>query len=166
MSGPRRPHPPKQPLDCHDRALGLLAVRPRTRREMQARLLRAGFGADDVEDVLARLEAVGLLDDERFAREYAEHAVMVRRAGRRAIASSLLTRGVAPDVVQRAVEVFGEDEESRARDLARARAVRLSGLDPAASFRRLVAFLIRRGYDAGLARRVAREALGVTAAGE
>ena len=38
----------KQPLDCHERALRLLAVRPRARRELESRLRQAGFETAEV----------------------------------------------------------------------------------------------------------------------
>ena len=59
---------PSNPKSCHERALGLLAVRARSRRELERRLLQAGFEAEEVADVLERLERVGLVDDEAFAR--------------------------------------------------------------------------------------------------
>ena len=54
---------PKNPKSCHERALGLLAVRPRSRRELERRLLQAGFEPEEVQDTLGRLERVGLIDD-------------------------------------------------------------------------------------------------------
>src|SRR6266542_2505023 len=45
---------PKRPLSCHDRALRLLAVRPRSRREMESRLRSAGFDAEMVAEEVAR----------------------------------------------------------------------------------------------------------------
>ena len=48
--------PVKNPKDCHERALGLLAVRPRSRQELDRRLSAAGFDAQEVSDVLGRLE--------------------------------------------------------------------------------------------------------------
>ena len=70
----RAPKGPKHPKSCHERALGLLAVRPRSRRELERRLLQAGFASAEVTDVLSRLERVGLVDDEAFARALAEQA--------------------------------------------------------------------------------------------
>lgn len=128
---------------------------------MRDRLLRAGFEAAEVEDELARLESVGLLDDERFAAEFAEHAVTSRRAGRRAIATSLAAKGIARATIERAVDGVGGDEEIRALDLARTRAARLRGLERGTAFRRLASFLVRRGYDGEVARRAARAALEI-----
>ncbi len=90
----------RNPKSCHERALGLLAVRARSRRELERRLLQAGFEAEEVSDVLERLERVGLVDDEAFARQVADHALGVKRSGRRAVVSTLMAAGVAPDVIE------------------------------------------------------------------
>jgi len=91
---------PKHPLDPHERALRLLSVRPRSRRELQTRLLRAGFDAEEVGQELSRLEEVGLIDDEAFARQVAEHEVVVRGSGRRAVVDRLMAKGVERATVE------------------------------------------------------------------
>jgi len=163
VTPPGRARRPKNPLSCHDRALRLLAVRQRSRRELERRLLAAGFERVEVGEELDRLESVGLIDDERFALEFAEHAATRRLSGRRAVTSSLGAKGVARDVIDRALGKVGGDEEERAADLARTRAPRLMGLPPETAFRRLFSFLVRRGYDSALARRVATDALRLQA---
>lgn len=163
MAGPRRSREPKHPLDCHERALRLLSVRARSRRELQTRLLRAGFEAEEVDAELERLALVGLIDDERFAREYAEHHLGNRHAGRRAVASGLAAKGVDRRTVERTLaEAPGSDAE-RAEELARDRASRLRSLPPEKAYARLVSFLMRRGHDPETARRAARSALEVEA---
>jgi regulatory protein len=149
----------KNPKSCHDRALGLLAVRMRSRRELRDRLMRAGFDQAEVADELDRLTRVGLLDDDRFAEEYARHASDVKRSGRRAIASALLSKGVGRETVDRVLEEAEEGEQARAEDLARARAARMRGVPPATAYQRLASLLMRRGYEPSLARRTARLAL-------
>ncbi|MEW6059738.1 MAG: regulatory protein RecX [Actinomycetota bacterium] len=162
----RRPHESKNPLPLHDRALGLLAVRPRSRREIQMRLLRAGFPAEEVDEELGRLESVGLLDDELFATEFAEHEVGRRGAGRRAVARSLSAKGVDRETIERVLAEVGGNEEERAAGLAADRARGLSGHPPDVAFRRLVSFLVRRGYKPDLARRASLAALGLDKADE
>jgi len=163
VTAPRRSaRVPKHPLDCHERALRLLSVRPRSRRELRGRLLRAGFEADEVEDELGRLEAVGLIDDDAFARQVAEHELGVRRSGRRAVADRLLSLGVERATVDRALEDLGDrDEDAAALELAEGRARRLGDADPQAAYRRLVPYLQRRGYPWGVAHRAASRALGL-----
>lgn len=156
-----RRHTARQPADLHDRALRLLAVRPRARRELEVRLRRAGFDPDEVDDELARLEAVGLVDDRAFARELADHHVTSRRSGRRAVAGALAAKGVSRQVIEETVAGLGEDEDERALDLARERAPRMAGLPPDKALKRLSALLIRRGYEPPTARDAARRALRV-----
>jgi regulatory protein len=157
-SGPRKP---KNPKSCHERALGLLAVRARSRRELERRLLQAGFDGTEIADVLERLEHVGLVDDEAFAAQVVEHAFGVKRSGRRAVASSLAAAGVPRDVIEDALAQGGETEDERADALATSRASRLRSLEPAKAFSRLTSLLVRRGYSPDLARSAARKALTI-----
>jgi regulatory protein len=152
----------KNPLDVHDRALGLLAVRPRSRRELDQRLRQAGFDAEEVAGELSRLEGVGLVDDEDFARRLAEHELTNRRSGDRVVVSRLISKGVDRGTIDRVVaETAKASEDDRAIDLARERARRLGGLAPERAFGRLVSFLQRRGFGPALARRAAFVALGL-----
>ncbi len=160
-SAGRGPRAAKNPKSCHERALGLLAVRPRARRELERRLLAAGFQADEVDDVLVRLERVGLIDDEAFARQLADHQFGSRHAGRRAVTSALLAKGIAPDLAARVADDAPDAEHDRAFELARARAGRLEGVEPQKAFGRLTSLLVRRGYSPDVARSAARNALEV-----
>jgi regulatory protein len=149
------------PARVKDRALRLLSVRSRSHAELFRRLRMAGFAEPDIEEGLADLEAVGLIDEERFAQELAAHEVGGRLAGRRAALASLRKAGVARDLAERAVEeVSGEDEEARAEELARSRLGRLRNLPAEAAYRRLLGFLQRRGYSGEVARSVSRRVLG------
>ena len=158
----------RQPRSCHERALGLLAVRPRSRRELQRRLHGAGFEDEEIEDVLGRLERVGLIDDVVFARQVAAHQLGARRAGRRQVERALAEKGIAPETVRAvlAEAETGEDEEERALALATSRAARLGAVEPARAFGRLTSLLLRRGYAPDVARRAARAALAVEPNGE
>ena len=149
--------------DVHERALGLLAVRQRSRREIQRRLERAGFGPEEIGEELDRLQQVGLVDDEAFARVVVEHSFTTRREGRRVVAGRLISAGIAPDIVQAVLDPAIGGEEERADALAAAKAAKLSSLPPDAAYRRLYGMLARRGYAPDVAGRAARRALAVEA---
>ncbi len=149
--------------DVHERALGLLAVRQRSRRELERRLVGAGFDADEVDDELERLERVGLIDDEAFARALAEHAVGRRREARRVVAGRLAAAGVAGDTAASVLDDLAVDEDAQADALAVERAGRLAGIAPDKAFARLSGLLMRRGYAPEIARRSARRALALQA---
>lgn len=144
---------------CHERALGLLAVRPRTRWEMAQRLRKAGFEPGEIAEVLGRLERVGLIDDAAFAEQFAQHRFEVKRSGSRAVSSGLRARGISPELVAAVTQRDGADEEARAEELAGLQIARMRGLDPGKAFGRLNSLLIRRGYPPELARTAARKAL-------
>jgi regulatory protein len=152
---------PKNPKSCHERALGLLAVRPRSRRELERRLLAARFEADEVQDVLRRLERVGLVDDEAFARQFAEHRFGSRKEGSRAVMQGLRAAGVAPSLAEAVSQDAPDDDEERAAALARSRVSRLAGVPPEKAFARLSSLLMRRGYGPEIARSAARMALEI-----
>ncbi|HEX8100143.1 MAG TPA: regulatory protein RecX [Actinomycetota bacterium] len=152
LAGPRRAQTAK------DRALRLLSVRSRSRAELRSRLLQAGFERPEIEETLTDLEAVGLIDDERFAREFVRDRVATRLAGRRVIRTALQQKGVAADVLDEALEEAG-DEEERAFALAAKRAARLNGLPPETAYRRLYGLLVRRGYAHDVATRACATAL-------
>jgi regulatory protein len=156
----KRERPVRPRGTAKDRALRLLGVRDRSRRELELRLLRAGFERDVVDQALDELTAAGLIDDERYAAQVVEHAMTGRPAGRRAVMTGLLSKGVDRSLAERALEPLGATEEARAEALASRQAVRLRSLDPAVAFRRLSSLLIRRGFAPGLAFSTARRALG------
>jgi regulatory protein len=147
--------------DCHERALGLLAVRQRSRRELERRLLRAGFDPEEVTDELLRLERVGLIDDEAFARAVVEQATGRRGEARRVVASRLAAAGVAADTIATALDEAAIDEEGAAEALATERAARLAELSPERAYARLVGLLQRRGYPPEVSRRAAQRALAL-----
>lgn len=84
-------------------ALNLLARREHSRRELHEKLMRRGCAENMVAPLVARLEAEGLVSDQRFA----ESLVRVRRergCGPVRIGRELREKGVAPDIIDRCVD--------------------------------------------------------------
>jgi regulatory protein len=130
-------------------ALRLLTLKPRAVQEMLRKLRERGHNPSAVAEVVGRLEAQGLLDDAAFA----EHFARVRSArghGRGRLLTDLLVRGVDRRVAERAIDgvlaAEGVDELEAAGALARKRIGQLCGLPRDVVFRRVVAYLERRGY--------------------
>ena len=92
-----------------------------------------------------------------------EHSFTTRREGRRVVAGRLISAGIAPDIVEAALDPVVGGEEERADALAVAKAAKLSSLPPDAAYRRLYGMLARRGYEPDVAGRAARRALAVEA---
>ena len=56
------------PFRAREKAVRLLGVRDRSRREIETRLRQAGFGAGAIDGTVEWLGGLGYLDDARFAR--------------------------------------------------------------------------------------------------
>ena len=140
--------------------LRLLTLEPRTRAQLADALRRRGVPEQAAEAVLDRFTEVGLIDDPVFARAWVESRHYSRGLSRRMLAAELRRRGVADDDVRDAVETLEpEQEAATARRLVEAKVAATRGQPPAARIRRLMGMLARKGYSAGLAYRVVREAL-------
>jgi regulatory protein len=86
---------------------------------------------------------------------------------RRALAQELGRRGIDREVLDGALaEVTDEDELITARALVARRVQTTRGLSVEARVRRLTSLLARKGYSAGVARTVVREALEAESAAE
>jgi regulatory protein len=141
-------------------AARLLAARSRTQAELRRRLLRRHAPAA-VDAALGHLLRMGALtDDAEFARRWLAGPQAATLAAPARVAA-LVRRGVPPAVARQAVAEAGDgDDGAAALALARRAARRYAGLPGAQAYRRLVAFLARRGFSAEDAVRAARAALG------
>jgi regulatory protein len=145
-----------------NRALHFLGYRARSRREVSDRLRRYGYAEETVGAVIGRLEELGYLDDEEFARTVVREKA--RRYGPRRVSADLRRSGVDAELAQDVVEeAFSERSEVEAARSAAARRYNRGGSD--AEARRVYGFLVRRGYSADVCAEVAREYRGASGAG-
>ncbi|HEX4723570.1 MAG TPA: regulatory protein RecX, partial [Pseudonocardiaceae bacterium] len=113
-----------------DICLRLLTMRPRTRAELHTALLKRGIETGVADQVLGRLNEVGLVDDAAFAEQWVRSRHTYQGMARRALAAELRRKGVDDPVAAAAVAaVDSESEESRARDLVRKRLRALTSAD-------------------------------------
>jgi regulatory protein len=145
-------------LHTFDRAVAMLAARPRAARDLERTLVRKGEPAEHVAAAVERLIALGILDDAQFARQFIRARIAGAGLSRRRLQSELWRRGVARDVIDDALaEVMEEDEVDEDAQIAQVAAKKLRTLrsaNPATVRRRLYAFLARRGYESSAIRRV------------
>jgi regulatory protein len=140
--------------------LRLLTAAPRTRAQLATALEQRGVPAPAAEAVLSRFTEVGLINDAMFAAAWVESRHHSRGLSGRMLANELRQRGVAPEEIRAAMEDLSPEQEAvTARHLIDRRLPGTRRLEPAARVRRLVGLLARKGYPAGLAYRVVREAL-------
>jgi len=147
------------------RALGLLDQRARSRAELRERLIKAEFEPLLVDEVLDDLAGSGLLNDAQFAHEWVRQRAARRGKSARALDMELRDKGVGgADRAAALEQISDEDEEHTARAVAEksARKVKSAPTDRAEydkHLRRIVGALARRGFNQGMALRIAREVL-------
>jgi regulatory protein len=152
---------------ARDICLRQLTAGPRTRAQLAEVLSRRQVPADAAERVLERLVEVGLVDDVAFAEAWVRSRHAGRGLARRALRHELRHRGVPGELVDTAVEELEPEQElATARTLVARRLLATRGLPPATRARRLAGVLARKGYPAGVAARVVREALAADGAAD
>lgn len=147
------------------RALGLLDQRARSRSELRERLIKAEFEPQLVDEVIDDLAGSGLVNDAQFAHEWVRQRAARRGKSARALDMELRDKGVAGADRAAALEQISEDDEERTARAVAAKAARKVRTAPADRteydkyLRRIVGALARRGFNQGMALRIAREEL-------
>ena len=144
----REPRAPQR--SAWDAAIEALARRAHAENELRRALVRRRYDAVDVDTAIERLRSHGLLDDAAFAVTFARSRAENRAMGARRIATELARRGVDRHVAAAAIaEVFAReslDEQQLLERAAERKLGTLTALPGDVRRRRLLAFLIRRGF--------------------
>ncbi len=142
--------------DAFEAGLAALRRRERTEAELVAWLGRRGYSEGDVEAAVGHLIEARELDDERFARRYAEDKRDLSGWGAERIREALLARGVASDTVETVLAMDSHDDQlNRARELLVRRG---RPLGDNAERQRALEYLARRGYEYEIAYEAVRSA--------
>jgi len=161
--------PPEPPADPEQVArqicLHQLEFAPRTRAELAATLAKRGVPDDVADAVLGRFAEVGMIDDALFSQMWVTSRHRGRGLAGRALQQELRRKGVDDETARTALDTLSADEErATAQSLVARKLPATRGLTPDARVRRLAGMLARKGYSAGLAFAVVREALAAEGA--
>jgi regulatory protein len=132
-----------------ERAVKLLAAKPRSVAELRERLLRGrNTDAEIVDTVISRLREYGYLNDEHYAFCYASYKVKQKPVGRRRLERDLKLKKIENSVANEALEmVYAETPEEQLIDDAIAKRLRLRGKPKSrAEAKSLFDHLLRRGF--------------------
>jgi len=125
-------------------AVGLLARRPRSEREIRRRLGQRRFTPELIDATIARLAELRLIDDAAFARAWADTRDRASPRGRRLLAQELRTQGVTAGVAATATAEHSDEDAAYRLAVRRMRA--MASLDYTAFRNRLGSLLQRRGF--------------------
>ncbi|HEX8920939.1 MAG TPA: RecX family transcriptional regulator [Pyrinomonadaceae bacterium] len=143
-------NPEKARERTFQRAVKLLAAKPRSVAELRERLLEKEWTtAEIVEAVLLKLREYGYLNDERFAFGYASYKVRQKPVGRQRLQRDLQLKKVDRETADEALRlVFEETPEEELIDRAIEKRTRLRGLPQTrAETKSLFDHLLRQGFS-------------------
>ena len=126
-------------------ALKLLGYRLRSERELRQRLSRKGFTRTEEDEAIAKLLALGYIDDAATARALRDQAERVKLLGHSGARMFMRMRGIGKEDAEEALE--GYDEEATALKLLERKRRALAGLPRHVARRRLAGYLGRRGFS-------------------
>jgi len=143
---------------AYNYALNLLSARPYAIRALHRKLIQKEYSVADADDAIRRLVSAGLLDDAKYAEQYARSKMLSTGSSKRRLTQDLYRKGIKGDVAGAAIDHVIVDEEidtaAVIEQVAKKKLAQLGDLEPLVLRRRLFGFLARRGYDVDEIKRV------------
>jgi len=127
------------------RAVSFLAVRPRSRKEIERHLHQKGISMQAIEQAINRLDSYGYINDAEFARIWIENRLRHRPRGRFGLSCELKQKGISEAVIEDALS--GYDEHQAAWAAIRPKLGRWESLPEMERRRKIYSFLKQRGFS-------------------
>ena len=140
-----------------------VALRRKTTQEAQRYLKRSGFSQQAINEAVSVAMRLGYIDDLEYAKAFVRTRQRNGTKGPRMVMAELQARGIPRDDAQKVVEEM-EDSNNQmetARKLAAKKYLLLKDVaDQNKASKRLMAHLVRRGFDPEISAVVTREFFG------
>ena len=127
------------------RGISFLAVRPRSRKEIERHLHQKGISGQAIEQAIERLDAYGYINDAEFARIWIENRLRHRPRGRFGLSYELKQKGISEAIIESALS--GYDEHQAAWAAIRPKLDRWQNLSELERRRKVYSFLKQRGFS-------------------
>jgi regulatory protein len=143
-------------------ALNFVSYRPRSSKEVLDKLAKKSCERDLAIQIVDLLKDQHLLNDVEFARMYVRDRLKGKPMGKALLRKKLMEKGISFQLSERVLReyVTEEDEEAAAKTLVtrkmKSGASRFSKMDPLARQKRLLAYLLQRGFSFEIASKTAR----------
>lgn len=138
-----------------NRAVKLLAAKPRSIGELRERLLEKLWTNEEIVDtVIDKLREYNYLDDEQFARDLAISKLRQKPQGKRKLKFSMSRKQLSPETVEAAVnEAFEKYSEADLIDIAIEKRLRIRGIpETREDLKKFYDHLMRQGFGYELIR--------------
>lgn len=138
-------------------ALRLFKLRPRSEGELKAKLADKGYLPDIAGQVINEFKTYGYIDDAAFTRLWMQSRL--KKYGFRRVSLELIQKGIAKEMI---TELWHElridhDEVAIAAAIATRRARQYQGVTPVKRKKRIIDYLLRRGFSSEAVSKATRE---------
>ncbi len=147
---PREINPEKARTKTFDRAVNLLAFKPRSVKELRERLLEKAWTNEEIVDaVLEKLKEYNYLNDEQFAKDFAASKLRGKPIGKRVLQQKLAMKKLDKETVAEAVEnAYDETPEAEIINQAVHKRLRLKGKpETREDAKKFYDYLLRQGFS-------------------
>ncbi|MCX5678516.1 MAG: regulatory protein RecX [Candidatus Omnitrophica bacterium] len=146
----------KKLQSARNNAYCLLRSRPRSESEMRGRLKLKRYDESTIDAVIESLKKAAEIDDVRFADFWVESRMHVNPVGDVVLRRELKEKGVPGPIIEAALEKKSQnyDDYAVALNMAGERFKRLVKLDRRKALKRLYDYLLRRGFNYDIVKRV------------
>ena len=102
---------------AHEKALYLLEHRAHSKKELADKIARAEFDRDAANAAADRMEELGLVDDEQYARRLAQELFERRKFGARRVRQELQQKGIDAGIISLVLEEFSPETDENAEKI-------------------------------------------------
>lgn len=133
-----------------------LTFRNRSKKEMYEYLQKKNASDEIIDQIIDKLQDQGYINDEKFARAWVLARARSKPKGRTLLVMELRQKGISQDIIE---QVLAEESEELPDELAQAISIiarhmeKLDGFPRQAVYQKVGAFLMRRGYNWGIAKK-------------
>jgi len=147
-------------------AINYLSYRPRSSKEVITHLTKKGFKSECAESITRHLQSIKMIDDNQFARAFVRDRLKKKPTGQALLRRQLLVKGISSSMADRILAGLISPQSQQASALQAAkRKIQLTQhlktkIDAEKRKKRILDFLLRRGFSYEIALKTVRTTLG------
>lgn len=97
---------------AHEKALYLLEHRNHSKKELENKIARTAASREAAKAAAEHMEEIGLLDDEKFARDFAEMLFNRKKYGARRVKQELYLKGIDRDIISEILNEYSDIDDT------------------------------------------------------
>lgn len=97
---------------AHEKALYLLEHRNHSKKELENKIARTAASREAAKAAAEHMQEIGLLDDEKFARDFAEMLFNRKKYGSRRVKQELYLKGIDRDIISEILEEYADEDDA------------------------------------------------------